>query len=632
MIRIRPPPAPAILTLIFMLTGAAWGGFLGVRHVAALESVLDRVENLSLDWRLSLAGIRKPPRGVVIAAIDDATIAQAGSFPLSRSVLARIVRGLAAHDPQVIAIDILLLDPGSPEADLDLVEALRSTKTVIAAAGVFNADGAAPDDDPYDDPSLRPGRDDMVPRPTDVLWPQEKFRSVARLGLTNISTDHSGVPRYVPAVFHAGGTIVPSFAVATAALALNTDPVLGNEVITLGGRSTATDVGYHLPLRFYGPRRTIPTFSAVRALNGELDSDDVRGQIVLIGSTAVGGSDAFATPFDRATPGVEVLATAIGNLLAGEALVRNGFTRRIDASVAVVLPVAAILLLAVRRTWLALALTLLAFALWTALTWVAFLQGYWLSVALPAAASFPAVIGYGIGRFALMQRQAQRLASERDALRPFQSPGLGALLLRDPKFLAVPVEQDAAIVFVDLSGFTGVTESLGPAWTRELLVGLHQHIEAAASEQQGFVMSYMGDGAMILFGLPAWRSGDAERALRAVGRLYESLSHWIATLPPVARERLAPRVGGHFGPVVLSRLGTPDHQHITATGDTVNVASRLLEVAKDRHAATAVSDDLCRAARDEGDAAAGDAGDAALDVAIRGRARPLLVRLRIGGA
>jgi adenylate cyclase len=84
--------------------------------------------------------------------------------------------------------------------------------------------------------------------------------------------------------------------------------------------------------------------------------------------------------------------------------------------------------------------------------------------------------------------------------------------------------------------------------------------------------------------------------------------------------------------VVLSRLGTPDHQHITATGDTVNVASRLLEVAKDRHAATAVSDDLCRAARDEGDAAAGDAGDAALDVAIRGRARPLLVRLRIGGA
>jgi class 3 adenylate cyclase len=62
------------------------------------------------------------------------------------------------------------------------------------------------------------------------------------------------------------------------------------------------------------------------------------------------------------------------------------------------------------------------------------------------------------------------------------------------------VRQQAAILFVDLSGFTGLTESLEPAWTRDLLVELHERIERAATDHRGFVVSYMGDGAMIVFG------------------------------------------------------------------------------------------------------------------------------------
>jgi adenylate cyclase len=627
MIKIVRPSAPATLTLVFALVGAAWGGFLGARHVAGTGSALDRVESLSLDWRHSLAGTRRPPRGVVIAAIDDATIAQAGSFPLPRSALARIVRGVAAGEPQVIAIDILLLDPGPPEADLDLTDALRSTKSVVAAAALFNTDGPPPGDEP----ASIPGGDEAVPRPTQILWPQEKFRGAARLGHTNVSTDRSGVPRYVPMVFYAGGMVVPSFAVAAVASALNTDPVLGNDVIALGGRSVATDLGYHLPLRFYGPRGTMPTFSASGPLNGTLNPEEVRGRVVVIGSTAAGSTDSFATPFDRATPGVEIQATAIGNLLAGDALVRNSLTRRVDASVAVALPVVVVVLLSLRRTWLAVALTFLTIAVWVAATCVAFAQGCWLGSAVPAAAVAPVAIGYGIARLTLVQRLAQRFALEGDALRPFQSRGLVELLARDPHFLAAPVARDAAVVFVDLSGFTGVAEALGPAWTRELLVALHQRIETAACEQQGAVLSYMGDGAMILFGLGASHPDDASRALRAVASLYESVSYWIKTLPPAARDRLSPRVGAHFGPVILSRLGAADHQHVAATGDTVNVASRLLEVAKDRHVATAVSDDLWRAACAAGDAPAAPPDETVLEVAIRGRARPMTVRLWPGG-
>jgi adenylate cyclase len=608
------PAAAATVTLLFIVLGAAWGTFLGARHLAALGSPLDRLEMLSLDWRCALAGTRAVPRGVVIVGIDEDTIARAGSFPLPRGVLARIVRALAAADPQVIALDVLLIDAGPEDQDKDLAAALSSAKSVIAAAASFPPDGAP--------------AGDLLPRPAEILWSREEFRRAARTGHANLSTDRSGVPRYVPLLFDIGAPrYLPSFVLATAAAALNTDPRVTNGVLGIGGRVVRTDFGYNLPLRYYGPRGSITTVSALRALNGDLDAEEVRGQVVVLGSTAMTAGDSFATPFDSRTPGVEILATGISNLLAGDGFIRDGVTRRIDAALAVALPVTMVLLLAVRRFPLALALALAAFALWLAAIQVAFREGYWLSFALPAATTVPIAIAYGVVRLWLEQRAARRLRSEGEALRRFHPPGLVARLARDPRFLATPVSQNAGIVFVDLSAFTGVSEALGPAWTQELLAALHARIEEAATAQQGVVVSYMGDGAMIVFGLPTAKPDDASRALHAVTRLYDSLTHWIADLPPVARDRLRPRIGAHFGPVVLSRLGAANHQHVTATGDTVNVANRLLEVAKERHAPIAVSEDLIAAAPGAAHLALAPPSDRAIDVGIRGRAQPVQVRL-----
>ena len=68
------------------------------------------------------------------------------------------------------------------------------------------------------------------------------------------------------------------------------------------------------------------------------------------------------------------------------------------------------------------------------------------------------------------------------------------------------------------------------------------------------------------------------------------------SLPPSIASRTGFKIGAHFGPIVASRLGGGSHQHITATGDSVNVASRLMEVAAKQGAVLAVSDDLLRQA------------------------------------
>ena len=94
-------------------------------------------------------------------------------------------------------------------------------------------------------------------------------------------------------------------------------------------------------------------------------------------------------------------------------------------------------------------------------------------------------------------------------------------------------------------------------------------------------------------------------------------------LPPGAGREVGVRIGAHYGPVVISRLGPSAHQHITATGDTVNVASRLLEIAKQHNATTAISDDCLTAAGKPSTCASFQARRAA----VRGRARPVVVWL-----
>jgi adenylate cyclase len=613
----RPRRAEWLFTGALILASVLWGGFLGVRHIAGLDAGLDRLEYLTLDWRFHLAGPRSPPRGVVIAAIDDAAIRKLGGYPLRRDVLAGLVRNLAAHKPQAVAFDMVFLDPVAPDVDAALADALRAIPAVVGAVGTFEAEGAGV-------PAGRVERDD-IPVTSNVLWPIPAIRNSARTGLVNMSTDRSGVPRFVPMLFHAGSELAPSLALAATAAALNTEPVFGSDTVKLAARTVHLDLGYHLPIRHYGPRGSFSQFSIAKLLEDDFNPDLVRGQIVLIGATALGAGDTFATPLDRVVPGVEVFATAISNLLAGDGLGRTAMTRAADAACAILLPGMIVGLLAMRRTGPGVALAVAVLAVWAAVIHGAFLAGIWLNAAVPLAAVTPAVLAYGIVRLVIDRSAVQRLTGDNLALAKFQSPMLVRQVLADPSFLEKPVLQAIPVVFLDLSGFTAVAETLGPQWSRDLLADFQARVEQDVVAHGGYVTGYAGDGAMIIFGLPRARAGDASRALRAILQIRETLAAWLATLPPAARDRLGVRIGGHFGPVVVSRLGAAEHQHVTATGDTVNVTSRLLEIAKQQHAGVIVTEDLYDAIE------AADRGliDAAtpIDVQVRGRAATLRIRV-----
>lgn len=539
-------------------------------------------------------------------------------YPLRRSTLSRLIDEIGRFDPKVIAVDLLLVDPGEKQEDEALARSLGGHATVIAAAAVF-ADGKQWIPPETDGPLVR------VPSAERFLMPLPEFAEVAAVGIVNVATDQTGTPRLVPLLFRLGDQIEASLPLRVAALAMGAQPEIEPDRVFLGSRSVATDLGHLLPLAFYGPRGTIPTISAATVLAGRADGERLRDRIVVIGATVTGGGDVFPTPFDPVLPGVEVISTAIAHLATGDGIVRDRRIRLADAGFAIVMPIVLVGLVAWRRSAIGMAALAGVVLTWVAINVTAYSNGVWLSAALPIAAAAPPAILFGAAQLWRDRNRAQYFASQSRLLQKVQAPGLGKWLANHGDFLAEPVREDVAVLFIDLSGFTGLSETLGPNATRDLLSAFHRLVDEEVTECGGIVTSFMGDGAMILFGLPEPAADDAAKAVRCGVALSHSTRNWLGSLPDSISSRLGFKIGAHFGTVVASRLGGESHQHIAATGDTVNVASRLMEVAALNQSELAVSNELLHVAGPDCALHRHGALEGPVETSLRGRSGSLAV-------
>jgi adenylate cyclase len=607
-------------TLVALVLSTLWAITLGFGYWSDDIQFLDRAEGALTDLRMIARGERPAPDLVTIVTIDDDTVAKKGGYPLPRAELAAIVDGIAQLEPRVIAVDLLLLDRGDDGGNAALAQAFDKRPTAIAAAAVF----------PEEKQSIATEENGplaRLPRADKFLLPLQTFADHATVGVVNLATDKSGTPRGVPMLFRTDDKIELSFALRVAALATGTQPTVETDSLTLGPRRIPTDIGHILPLAYYGRHGTVRTISAARVLDGDVAREAVKDRIVVIGTTVTGAGDVFPTPFDPVMPGAEIVATAIAHLATGDGILRNRSTRAVDAVAAVALTLLLVGLLAWQRSAFGLLAIVAVLVAWLAANFAAFSHGIWLSAALPVAAAAPPTLVFGAVQLWLNRRRAQYFARKSDLLQQFQAPALRKWLTRDPEFLLKPVHQDAAIVFIDLSGFTSLSETLGMDAALEMLKDFHALIDQEVATHGGLITSFLGDGAMILFGLPESTVDDARDAALCCVNLCNRAERWIETLPSSIASRTGFKVGAHFGPIVASRLGGGSYQHITATGDSVNVASRLMEVAARQGALLALSDELLREAGTECALYAFGVLTGPKETRIRGRSQALSVWL-----
>lgn len=570
-------PGGARQTVIGMagaMVAAIWAAFVSIPHLSGQATVYDPLEAGLTDLRVSTLGPIGAPDNVVVVAIDDATLADETMAQMDgRQRLARIITRIGDSRPAALAVDIVLTDSGTAANDAALAESLQNLPAVIAAAGRFGAGAAG----------------GTLPQTRDELWPQPMFTDVADVGLVNVVTDVSGTPRHIPLLFLTSRGLQPSLVLQAASLFLDEKPQFADNRLQMGGHQVPLDFGFHLPVRLAGPSGTVLTVSALDLLNGT-DVEMLAGKMVVLGVTATALGDRFSTPFDGNTPGVEIVATAISQLLGAPGLRRDPAIRQTDFMATVGLAFAYVFL--ILRLPLSRGGTLAAgmLAAWIATIWFAFSQGLWLSAALPLTGVAPPMLIASAIRYTRERRQAASVDRAVTALRRFQSPALAEMIEKDPDFLVRPVTRDLIIVFVDLSGFTGLSQSLGPQGTQDFLKRFHKTVTQIVHDRHGVVLNYMGDGALAVFGIDENTTAPADDAMMAAFSLVEDIRS--LGISRGFANPLGSRIGIHAGPVVLSRLGDENQQQVSVTGDSVNLASRLMEVAKSEGAAIAATADL----------------------------------------
>ena len=332
-------------------------------------------------------------------------------------------------------------------------------------------------------------------------------------------------------------------------------------------------------INFRGGPNTFPTVPMYQVLNGEVSAEVFADQIVLIGFTTVLEQDLHITPFDRAglMPGVEVHANAVATLL------NNDPIRRAPAWLAASLGLAAV------------ALTGLAFwrfkpvqatvvggggvFVYIAATFLLFAQAdLWLPAASPVGLAAMTVAGGLVERVLVEEREKRRI---RDRFQSFMAPErLAVVLDRWGELVAEDRPQVVAtVLFSDIRGFTSATETLTrQGRSGEVMRFLNHYTDAmveAIFAERGVLDKMLGDGLLVLFGVPEPSPDHALLAVRAALRMAALIPELNAIWPLRDQHPLRIGIGIHSGPLMDGIVGRGRRVEYTVIGDAVNTASRV---------------------------------------------------------
>ncbi|MDJ0897153.1 MAG: adenylate/guanylate cyclase domain-containing protein [Alphaproteobacteria bacterium] len=195
----------------------------------------------------------------------------------------------------------------------------------------------------------------------------------------------------------------------------------------------------------------------------------------------------------------------------------------------------------------------------------------------------------------------QRMAAERaraNLARYFAPSMVDVLASRDKPF-GPPRQQDVGVLFVDIRGFTAISESMSPAEAMEMLRGFHSRVEAVVFEHTGTLEKFIGDAVLATFGTPDTGPQDATKTLTCARELLSVIDQWNQERATTGERPIGVGIGVHYGPAVLGDIGSERSMDFTIIGDTVNTTNRLERLTRTLDTDLVISQALVDKVRDE---------------------------------
>ena len=549
--RLKRIGAAAVLALLAF--AAVYFGWLDVPDSAAEDLLYHRAGGTSSD--------------IKIIAIDDKSISELGSYESwNRGMYALLVEKLCVSDdikPAVIGFDVLFDGEKDELSDRRFAEACRNHGNVVTAFSyVFERDVTADSDGTLEINNL------FV---SDVIKPYEELYSATKHGFANALMDNKdGLIRtsflYFPPDPKPGEMLEFSFNAELYKAYMSAV----NEPVELPDMDRAA-----YSFRYSGKIGGFETISFSDVITGAVPPEAFDGCAVLVGAYAQGMMDMYYVPVDRSAQmfGVEIHANALQALIEGKYI--HKIPEWISALIAAVLVFAVAVIgqsISVHKTLILCIAVIIArmsagFVLFNT-------AGYSSEVIvspifLALTAGYCVVLHYSIAR-----KSKRRIES---AFKKYVAPQVVSKIARSGEYeLKLGGEtRDIAALFVDIRGFTPLSESMEPEQVVEILNSYLKLTTNCIFKHGGTLDKFIGDATMAIFNAPFDTDDYVYKAVLTAWDIARGGDEIERECVEKFGKHVGFGVGVNCGKAVVGNIGCDFRMDYTAIGDTVNTAARL---------------------------------------------------------
>lgn len=136
-------------------------------------------------------------------------------------------------------------------------------------------------------------------------------------------------------------------------------------------------------------------------------------------------------------------------------------------------------------------------------------------------------------------------------------------------------ERDAAVIMLDIRGFTTFLHNRSPSEVVALLVSFHERVIPIVRRHGGIVDKFMGDGVMATFGAVRPTETAAADAYRAFDEIMDEARIWTAAVNERENQLLYVNGAMATGKLVFATLGDDERLEYTVIGEPANLAAKL---------------------------------------------------------
>ena len=499
---------------------------------------------------------------IFVIGIDDYTLSKQGTWPLDRKIIAETINKLNSNPdtaPAVIGVDITFDGYTNPESDQALVDAASFGNVVTACYGQFDGNFVKQDSD-------KVFINHMLAN--EITLPFDELKDVVKVGHTNAMYDSDGILRRHLFSFDViDGRHVESFPYQVYSLYMK------NHGLPSDFKPKQVKDNFWR-FNFDGKPGEYFSFSLQDILNDDYDPDLFDDAIVLIGPYDAGFTDDFLTSSDIAVNmyGVEYLANVTSSML------KNVSYYEISEGFQYILVFAICLLLAKltlnKGIFRAICIYIVAGITFFAISYELFLKGY---VLHPLWLSSGLVIMFTVSLIAKYFATQKDKAKITDVFGRYVDPKiLKELLNEDIDSLGLKGKSTKiAVLFVDIRGFTTISEELKPEEVVKILDAYLSLTSECIKRNDGTVDKFIGDCTMGFWGAPLACQNSVYKACQAALEMVAKGEELNLKLKEKFGKDVNFGVGINYGEAVVGNIGSSERMDYTAIGDTVNTASRL---------------------------------------------------------